>query len=93
MDNCLRNSSFSAVAASAVADRVTVSLLDSDKELLFPCACVAEAAIKHNPVANCQMPIANVKRLSPRLFNWQLQIDNWKFFLIWSPSPCANRVF
>jgi hypothetical protein len=80
MDNCLRNSSFSAVAGSAVADRVTVSLLDSDKEL-FPCACTAEAAIKH-PIANCEMPIPNLKRPSPRLFNWQSEIGNRKFFLI-----------
>ena len=91
MDNCLRKSSLSAVAGSAVADRVTVSLLDSDKEL-FPCACTAEAAIKHHPIANCEMPIPNLKRPSPRLFNWQSEIGNRKFFLIWSPSPCANRV-
>jgi hypothetical protein len=66
--------------------------LDSDKEL-FPCACAAEAAIKHNPIANCHIPIANLKRLTPRLFNWQFEIGNSNFFLTWSPSPCANRVF
>src|SRR4029077_321789 len=69
-DNCLRNSSLSAGAGSPVADGVTVSILDSDKEL-FPCACTAEAAIKHHPIANCEMPIPNLKRPSPRLFNWQ----------------------
>jgi hypothetical protein len=92
MDNCLRNSSFSAVAGSAVADRVALSFLDSDKEL-FTCACAAEAAIKHNPIANCHIPIANLKRLTPSPFNWQFEIGNWKFFLTWSPSPYANRVF
>ena len=65
--------------------------LDPDKEL-FPCACTAEAAIKHHPIANCAIPIPDLKRPSPRLFNWQSEIGNRKFFLIWSPSPCANRV-
>ena len=52
MDNCLRNSSFSAVAGSVVADRVVVSLLDSNKEL-FPCAYA------QNPIASCKFKIAN----------------------------------
>src|SRR4029077_4418856 len=75
-DNCFRNSSSSAGAGSVVADRVTVSILDSDKEL-FPCPCTAEAAMKH-PIANCEMPISNLKRPSPRLFNWQSEIGNRK---------------
>src|SRR4029450_7429920 len=52
MDNCLRNSSFSAGAGSAIAGRATISVLDSDKEL-FPCAYA------QNPTANCKCKIAN----------------------------------
>jgi hypothetical protein len=55
--------------------------LDCDKELPSPCACTAEAVIKHDPIANCEMPIVNLKRLSPRLFNWQSEIGNRKLFL------------
>jgi len=28
------------------------------------------------------MPIANLDRLRPRRFNWQLEIGNWKFLLL-----------
>ena len=82
MDNCFRNCSFCSSNGSAVAVCAAVSILDSDKELLFPCARTAEAATKHDPIANCQMPIANLKRGLPRLFIWQLEIGNWKFLLL-----------
>jgi len=79
----------SAIAGSAVADRVTVSLLDSDKEL-FPCACTAEAAIKHHPIANCEMPIPNLKRPIAASFsigNLKSAIEILSYL---SPSPVAN---
>src|SRR5262245_26377270 len=68
-DNCLRNSSFSAVADSAATDRVTVSFLDSDKEL-FPCAYA------QTPIANCKFRIAN--RTTPRCSR-ELPIRNLQF--------------
>src|ERR1051325_7620335 len=81
MDNCFRNLSFSPADGCAVADRVTLSFLDSDKEL-FPCACAAEAAIKHHPITHCEMPIPNLKRLVPHLFNRQSEIGNRNTFLL-----------
>jgi len=84
MDNALRNSSVSFVAASALAERVTVSFLDSDKEL-FPCAYA------QNPIANCKCRIANgtIPRRSRELPIRNLQSAMCNYFVTFAVcEPC-----
>src|SRR5262249_4254985 len=84
MANCLRNSSYSAIAGSAVAERVTVSVLDSDKEL-FPCAYAQTS------ITNCKFKIANctIPRRSRELPIHNLQSAIRKYFVTFAVcEPC-----